>query len=414
MGFAPEREVLQQIMERFNLNQLISQFEESGGLRSYRDLFLGTQLKISPLMSPRLFELLAEVREILQFEPEVDLFILADASINAGAVYSLDEGPHIVSLTSSMVERMDDEELRFVLGHEIGHIHFQHYRAKLAFRAVSRDKQGRSRLPVLLARRLGSWGRLAELSADRAGFAAAGGKLEPIVSAFFKMESRLGPEHLKFDITAFLQQLEELRQLDRRDLIYGFSHPITPIRVRALQLFRDAGGSSASAAALAQVDQQVTELTKLMEYEATKPLDVKTRDFVLAGGVMTAHVDGRAFSPEEYDMLVKWLLPVIPDPEAAISKITSYDQARKMLTESAAWLKENAGEERFVAYRMLVGIAAVDGDLSSKEEEFLYEVADLLDIPRKAAKKIVRQILSKYVKARQFTAPDMQEFSVPK
>ena len=105
---------------------------------------------------------------------------------------------------------------------------------------------------------------------------------------------------------------------------------------------------------------------------------------------------------------------IASDPEAAISKITSYDQARKMLTESAAWLKENAGEERFVAYRMLVGIAAVDGDLSSKEEEFLYEVADLLDIPRKAAKKIVRQILSKYVKARQFTAPDMQEFSVPK
>ena len=47
-----------------------------------------------------------------------------------------------------------------------------------------------------------------------------------------------------------LQQLEELRQLDRRELIYGFSHPITPIRVRALQLFRDAGGSSADARAV--------------------------------------------------------------------------------------------------------------------------------------------------------------------
>jgi uncharacterized tellurite resistance protein B-like protein len=85
-----------------------------------------------------------------------------------------------------------------------------------------------------------------------------------------------------------------------------------------------------------------------------------------------------------------------------------------MLTESAAWLKENSGEERFIAYRILVGIAAVDGELSSKEEEFLCKVADHLDIPSKAAKDIIRQIVSKYVKAKQFAVPDMQDFSMPK
>src|SRR6476646_6576466 len=101
-----------------------------------------------------------------------------------------------------MTIKMTDSELAFVLGHEIGHIHFQHYRAKLVDSAIGSNEQGKSRMPSLLQRRLQSWNRLAELSADRAGFAAAHDGLESIVSAFFKLATALGPEHLQFDISA--------------------------------------------------------------------------------------------------------------------------------------------------------------------------------------------------------------------
>ena len=74
-----------------------------------------------------------------------------------------------------------------------------------------------SRLPPLLERRLETWDRLAELSADRAGYAAVEGNLNAIVSAFFKMASGLGPAHLRYDIDAFLSQLEELQRELQKD-----------------------------------------------------------------------------------------------------------------------------------------------------------------------------------------------------
>ena len=146
MRFTPEQEKLQGIMLRFGLEPLLAHFEREGGLGSLRDYVLGTQLKLSPAIAPRMFSLLSDVRSRLHYEQPVDLFVGASHDINAFAVHSLDHAPHIVSLTSSLVERMNDEELRFVLGHEIGHIHFQHYRARLVEHAVGQNEKGESRI----------------------------------------------------------------------------------------------------------------------------------------------------------------------------------------------------------------------------------------------------------------------------
>jgi hypothetical protein len=233
---------------------------------------LGSLLKLSPTIAPRMFSLLNEVRSRLYYEQPIDLFVGASHNINAFAIYSLDHNPHIISLTSSLVERMNDEELRFVLGHEIGHIHFSHYRARLVEQVVGNNDKGESRMPNLLKRRMEIWNRLCELSADRCGFAAVNGNMAPIVSAFFKTSSGLGPEFLNFDVSAFLHQLEELKSLEKRDSICGFSHPVTPIRVKALQLFAQAGGAAATRDSLQAVDAEVTAMAKLMELSPSNPM----------------------------------------------------------------------------------------------------------------------------------------------
>ncbi len=170
MRFAPEQEKIEGIMRKFGLEPLLIHFEREGGLGSLRDYVLGSQLKLSPSIAPRIFSLLREVRSPLQYEQPIDLFVGTSHNINAFAMYSLNHTPHIISLTSSLVERMNDEELRFVLGHEIGHLHFQHYRARLVEHAVGENEKGESRMPSLLKRRMEIWNRLCELSADRCGF----------------------------------------------------------------------------------------------------------------------------------------------------------------------------------------------------------------------------------------------------
>ena len=392
---------LKAAMDRFNLGPVISNFEQTGGLQSVRDAVFATDLQISEVMSPRLFGLLRAVRSRLKFEEPIDLFVHADASINASAIYSHDELPHMIILTSSLVERMTDVEIAFVLGHEIGHIHFQHYPAKFIERAIGSRESGKSRMLPGLQRRLQIWNRLANLSADRVGFAAAADDaLGSIVSAFFKMASGLGPEHVQFDIAAFLNQLEQIPQHKRKDLICGFSYPAIPIRARALQLFRDAGGVAASRDKLDLVDQEVSELARLMEYETSEPMESHARDFVLAGGVLAAHADGMGKSWAEHDTLIEMLRPTLADPNAAITKIVSLQQAEEVLTKNARWLRDNGGEERFTAFRYLSIICAQDGVLQGNEESFLLRAAEMLGIPKKAAKNTVYETLAHAIKAR--------------
>ncbi|MDW8345191.1 MAG: M48 family metallopeptidase [Verrucomicrobiae bacterium] len=403
MRFAPEKEALDSFMERFGLEPILRHFEESGGLSSFRDAILGAHLKLSPTLSPRVFELLDDVTSALGFTEPVDVFVAEDASINAVAVHALDGMPHMIVLTSSLLERMDDAELRFVLGHELGHLHYDHYRARLIPHAVGEDEEKKSRMPSLLRRRLEIWNRLTEISADRAGFAATDGSLKPIVSAFFKLASGLGPEHLKFDIAAFLKQLEEIQNLAHREVICGFSHPVTPIRVRALQLFAEAGGRNITPHTLAELDRQVSDLVKLMDYAPRQPIEIHGRDCLVAGGLLVGHADQAGFSEEEANLLIEMLLPVCSDPEVALSQIETVEQATEMLQRSASWLKDNAGEERFVVYRYLVLIAAVDGALHPGEEAFLMELARLLGIPQPVARKEIYQILATKLQAQQST-----------
>jgi len=315
-------------------------------------------------------------------------------------------------MTSGMVERMTDDELRFALGHELGHLHYRHYRARLVYRAVGEDEDGDPRLPPLLAARLESWVRLAELSADRAGFAAVEGKLDTIVSAFFKIASALGPEHLRFDIDAFLSQLEDLRQMKRREVLAKFSHPITPVRVRALQLFGEAVGRSpeGDVGKLDAVNAEVQEIARLLDYEVTEPLEVHARDFLIAGGLLAAYADDEEVTGEQWKLLVQLLVPLTSDPEARLEQVESREEAEAMVTENAGWLRENAGEERFTLFRHLAHMVAVDGRLHPGEAEFMIKIAALLDIPVKAATETVHEVLAGYLQTKAEMRPRLLGF----
>jgi uncharacterized tellurite resistance protein B-like protein len=223
------------------------------------------------------------------------------------------------------------------------------------------------------------------------------------------MQSGLGPEHLRIDIQAFLDQLSDLKKLERRELLSRFSHPVTPIRARALQLLQAAGGATASAEAMARVDAEVAELSKLMDFEVTHPLDVHARDFVLAGGLLAASADGE-FSEEERELLIDILLPICADPEAAAAGIKSADEAREILGKNAEWLRGNAGQERFGIFRQLVHIVAVDGHIDDKEKEFVLGAAEMLDIPPKAATEMMFDVLAGYLQSKAVRKAPTQGF----
>lgn len=390
--FGPERELIAQLSARFGLEVLIEHFVSSGGVRSAYDAVLGSQLRLTPLLAPRLIGLLDEVRIALGFDERLELFVGQGSMVNAGAMHAIaPEEPHVVELTSALVERMTDDELRFVLGHEVGHLAFRHYRARLAIAAFGVDDNERSKAPALLVRRMESWDRLAELSADRAGFTVVGNRLEVAVSAFFKLQSGLGPEHLRFDVAAFIDQLASLEKLERRELLARFSHPATPIRVRALQLFASAQKAQQP---LASIDAEVTRIARLMDFAPSEPLDIHARDFLLAGCLLAGEADLEGMDADEWEAQVELLLPVSADPEADITRIGSRQEAERMLDDSAVYLRANAGPERYELLRAIAHVTAANGKLDDAERTFLHVVADKLDIPKRAADEIAFETLA--------------------
>jgi len=422
--FKPEKDLVEELFERFSLEALVQHRESNGEIEPVHDFVLSTQLRLTPILAPRLSALFEEVRTLLKFDEPVDLFVHSDADVNGFSLHSSGEGkPHVVSLTSGMVERMTDDELRFVMGHEIGHLFFRHHRPRLVTSGGQEGSEGESRIPPLLSRRLESWERMAELSADRAGFIGVEGRLEAIVSAFFKLASGLGPEHLRFDIDAFLAQLNDLQQMKRRDVLARFSHPATPVRVRALQIFAEEGGMQMLNARrrrrkptahperkrkhvrYSTLDKKVAELARLMEYEVTEELEVQARDFLVSAGLLAAYADQAEMSREEHAILVELLLPLSSDPEAQLATVRTQREAEAMVERTAQWLRDNAGEERYLLYRQLAHLVSVDGVIHPGEKDFMLEVAEKLAIPEKSATEMLYEVLSEYLQSRTWGDP---------
>lgn len=394
--FGPERSLLENLVQRFGLDVLIEHYTETGGVRSLYEGILAAQLRLTRVIAPRIIDLLDDAREKLAFDEPLEVFVGQDAQVNAAAMHRISESePHVLSLTSALIERMSDDELSFVIGHELGHLAYRHYRARLAEAAFGLDSNGQSKAPPLLSRRLESWDRLAEISADRAGFTVVNGNLEVGVSTFFKLQSGLGPEHLRFDIAAILEQLESLKSATRRELFAEFSHPATPIRVRALQLFGEMREGKRS---LAEVDAEVEKIAHLMDYVPSEPLDVNAREFILAAGLLAAYADGAEEMDETgWNTLVHLLLPVSADPEAEVARIKSRPEAQRILEQSASWLRDNAGSERYDLLRGIAHVTSADGFLSVAERNFLKHCAELLGIPARTADEIAFETLADHL-----------------
>lgn len=155
------------------LPKLLEKFYEVGFDRWFYCMNMSMSVRCGPKQYPTLYRILQESCEVLDM-PEPELYIASNPFPNAwtGGV----ERPYI-TLRSSIVETLTDEQLYHLVGHELGHIKAEHvlYFSVAQVLMPLIEMIGRRTLGLGDVATIGlvmafyEWMRQAEFSADRAG-----------------------------------------------------------------------------------------------------------------------------------------------------------------------------------------------------------------------------------------------------
>ncbi|MDB4951403.1 MAG: hypothetical protein JWM27_4052 [Gemmatimonadetes bacterium] len=216
------------------------------GEKPIRLAFLASAVRVSPTQFPRIHRLKEEVYRTLDAPADYPLYVQQDPTLNAAA-YGM-EKPFII-VNSALARLTEDDELRFVLGHELGHVMSGHALYNTMSRIlVSLAGMG---FPIVgLAARLVleallAWQRQAELSCDRAGTLAVQDP-DPGMRMMLKFAGGYGVPEV--NVGEFVRQAEEYKGTgDLADQVFkvlnvlGTSHPFPVIRVAELRAWFESG-----------------------------------------------------------------------------------------------------------------------------------------------------------------------------
>jgi len=209
--------------------------------RSLRLMFLASSVRASEQQFPHLYQMMLDGAYILDLPRVPELFISQDPEVNAMALGT--DKPFIV-ITTGLIDLMDPEETRFVIGHELGHVLSGHsvYRTML-FHLIGLA----ARLALVPIAWMGlkaviwgleEWFRKSELSCDRAGL-LAGQDIPAGRRALMKLAG--GPQLAELSADAFLEQAREYDAVPdvREGLIkllqlQGTTHPFAVVRFAEL------------------------------------------------------------------------------------------------------------------------------------------------------------------------------------
>jgi Zn-dependent protease with chaperone function len=212
-------------------------------------IMLASAARVTDKQFPRVNKILTRTMEIFDVKERPDVYVSQSPYFNAGA-YGVDK-PFIV-LNSALMDFLDDGEIAYIVGHELGHVLSGHalyttilwYLMNISSIALSQFPLANIILyGVLIA--LHEWNRKSELSADRAGMLAVQDGKSPFTAL---MKSAGGKNIGDMEINEFFKQAAEYDAAgDTLDSIYkllntlGQSHPFPVVRLAELKTWEGAG-----------------------------------------------------------------------------------------------------------------------------------------------------------------------------
>lgn len=220
--------------------------------RAVRLELLGSVIRVDDRQFPVVHRLLTDVCTVLDAPRVPELYVSANP-VPVAVTIGMDRP--VIVLSSGLVDLLDEDELGFVVGHELGHAMSGHAVYQTLLQRLIQLSAVLTAVPIggmgirLIMAALMEWSRKAELSADRAGLLAT---QDPAVAFRTHMKLASGGHLEDLDQTSFFAQGREYDDAgDVRDsvlkmlLIEARSHPFAVVRAAELRRWVDAGDYTA-------------------------------------------------------------------------------------------------------------------------------------------------------------------------
>ncbi len=203
---------------------------------------------MGPAQFRDLHDVVRDAAATLDLPEPPELYVVQDPRVQA---YTLGADRPWIGVTTGMLDLMDAEELRFVVGHEVGHVLSGHAVYRTMLFHLLRLTRGLAWMPLgywgvrAIIAALEEWSRKSELSCDRAGLLV----VQDVDAALrAQMKSAGGSRLHEMDTTALLEQAAEYDAAgDLRDGVLkilnlqGHSHPFAVLRAAQLRRWVDSG-----------------------------------------------------------------------------------------------------------------------------------------------------------------------------
>lgn len=241
-----DRQTLSALEKTPGLPTAIKKFNEMLGDKILRIQYTGSNIKVTNKSFPQLNLMYEEVCNVLNINKRPELYIRRDYEINAFT--SGVENPIIV-LNSGCIDKLNYDEISFILGHELGHVKSEHilYKQMAHYLPYLGAMIGKltfnfgELLTYGIQAALLNWDRVSEFSADRAGVLACQ-NIEAAISCMMKLAGLPDKYFGTVSVETFLEQASEFEGLDQDSYnkvlkfmsAIGKTHPYTVMRAAEL------------------------------------------------------------------------------------------------------------------------------------------------------------------------------------
>ena len=351
-------------------------------LKSWKE---GGCLKVTPDVMKDFYDLCMDVKRRLGFNEPVDFFIAGSAEVNANAISAFKEGnPHVVTIYSGLYNLMNQDELRYVVGHELGHL-------------INRDgKLGRlldfvypnpNQMPMALAFKVRIHDMLQELVADRYGYLASR-NLEACVTSFFKLSSGLDLPKLGVSIDALMDRNDKALDFFLHEGgISDSVHPVNPLRIQAIRLFAQARTDK-------ELEDGMNEIIQVLLKSGGNPMDPPMSNFLATAGIIAGKIDGQ-LTRAEYETIIANLSASHLFPSGFLENIPNED-VDKVFSDSVQALIQMDPGIRPALLQYMIEIILADHDIHEKEVNFIYGIGQELGLSPRDISNIFGGAIQRY------------------